>query len=343
MMDDRSEYTNKNSVYGSVDRFTLFPIKYYDPWNLYKKHVSSFWTVEEIDLTQDKKDWMTISPEERHYLSNILAFFVSADGIVGENLASRFYNDTDIPEVRCFYGFQLAMENIHAETYSLLLDTFITDSEEKDRLLNSISTIDIIGRKADWALKWINNTRSFMDRLIAFAVVEGVFFSGSFCSIFWFKKRGLFPGLSFSNEFISRDEALHCEFACLLYRLIKSGEIPHHKIRNYEGNIEEDEIKRIFKEAVSIEEDFIDYILPVEILDMNSSSMKRYIEYVADRLLLNLQCSKMFNVENPFPWMELISLQGKTNFFERRVSEYSKPMNVIKSVNDVFDPNALIQ
>jgi ribonucleoside-diphosphate reductase subunit M2 len=328
-------------AHNAIDRFTLFPIKYLEPWNLYKKHVSSFWIAEEIDLTQDKKDWSLISPEEKHYLSNILAFFVSADGIVGENLATKFYNDTDIPEVRCFYGFQLAMENIHAETYSLLLDTFITDSTEKNKLLNSINTIDIIGRKADWALKWIDSKKSFMDRLIAFAVVEGVFFSGSFCSIFWFKKRGLFPGLTFSNELISRDEALHCEFACLLYRLIKSGEIPYTKIKNYEGDIEEDEIKRIFKEAVNIEKDFIDYILPARIMDMDSDSMKRYIEYVADRLLLNLQCSKIFNVENPFPWMELISLQGKTNFFERRVSEYSKAMNVIKSVNDVFDSDAI--
>lgn len=317
----------------NIERFTLFPIKYQEIWDMYKKQVASFWTVEEIDLTQDKKDWSKISDQEKYYISNILAFFVSADGIVGENLASRFYNDTIIPEIRCFYGFQLAMENIHAETYSLLLDTFITDRKERNFLLNSIQNIDTIKRKAEWTMKWIDNSKSFIERLIAFAVVEGIFFSGSFCSIFWFKKRNLFPGLSFSNELISRDEGLHCEFACLLYRLIRD------KILNIsEGeHIEENRIKEIFLEAIQIEKDFIDYILPSPIYDMNSTLMKKYIEYISDRLLLNLGCSKIFNSDNPFSWMDLISLQGKTNFFERRVSEYQRPLNIIKSIDNVFD------
>lgn len=325
----------------TTQRFTLFPVKYPEIWSLYKKQVSSFWTVDEIDLTQDKKDWLKISDREKYYISRILAFFVSADGIVGENLASRFYNDTEIPEIRCFYAFQLAMEHIHAETYSLLLDTFITDEKEKSYLLDSINNIETIKRKADWTLKWIDQSLSFTERLIAFAIVEGIFFSGSFCSIFWFKKRGLFPGLSFSNELISRDESLHCEFTCMLYRLLSSNSLDCTKIRDYKGLVDESRIRVILKDAIEIEKSFIDYILPEPIYDMSSMKMKNYIECVSDKLMLNLGLSKVYNTENPFEWMELISLQGKTNFFERRVSEYQRSMSTIKESDDVFDMSLL--
>jgi ribonucleotide reductase beta subunit family protein with ferritin-like domain len=325
-----------------TERFCLFPIRYQEVWKMYKKQVASFWTSDEIDLSRDKTDWQRISDEERFFISRILAFFVSADGIVGENLATMFFSDTQIPEIRCFYGFQLAMENIHAETYSLLLDTLITDESEKLLLLNSIQSIDPIRKKANWTLKWIDNNSSFIERLIAFAIVEGVFFSGSFCSIFWFKKRGLFPGLSFSNELISRDESLHCEFACLLYKLISTNEIDVKKIRGIKNNtIPKQTVDQIITEAVDIEKEFIDYILPKQILDINAKLMKQYIEFVADRLLLNLGFQKIFYSENPFQWMEMISLEGKTNFFERRVSEYQKSLDKLEASDSVFDINVL--
>jgi ribonucleotide reductase beta subunit family protein with ferritin-like domain len=326
----------------SFERFTLFPIKYQEIWSMYKKQLLSFWTADEIDLSKDKIDWQKITDEERFFISRILAFFVSADGIVSENLALMFFNDTEIPEIRCFYGFQLAMENIHAETYSILLDTLITDEKEKIFLLKSIQTIEPIRKKANWILKWIDKNSSFLERLIAFAIVEGVFFSGSFCSVFWFKKRGLFPGLTFSNELISRDESLHCEFACLLYKLLKSNRIEDDKIKNYKNNpVSQETVEKIIKEAVSIEKEFIDYILPRQILDLNADLMKKYIEFVSDRLLLNLEFKKVFNTENPFQWMELISLEGKTNFFERRVSEYQKSLGKLSTSESVFDFNSL--
>jgi len=295
----------------SNDRFVLFPIKYNDIWEMYKKSVASFWTTEEIDLYQDLDDWNSLSDNEKHYVSHILAFFSASDGIVNENLALRFYDDVQIPEARCFYGFQIAIENIHAETYGLLIDTYIKDEKEKDYLFKAIDNIPCIKKKADWALKWIENTNSFAERLIAFAAIEGIFFSGSFCSIFWLKKRGLMPGLTFSNELISRDEGLHTDFACLLYKHIQ--EKPDFEV-----------VKQIIVEAVEFEQEFITEALPVSLIGMNAELMKQYIEFVADRLLRELGYNNIYNSENPFDWMEMISMEGKTNFFERRVSEYQK-------------------
>lgn len=325
----------------NTGRFTLFPIKNQEIWKMYKKQISSFWTPEEIDLSKDKTDWEKITEEEQFFISRILAFFVSADGIVGENLAKRFYSEIEIPEIRCFYGFQLAMENIHAETYSLLLDTFVKNDSEKDFLFQSLQTIETIRKKALWTLKWIESNSSFIERLIAFAIVEGVFFSGSFCSIFWFKKRGLFPGLSYSNELISRDESLHCEFACLLYKLITTNRLQLNTIADMSHGIQEETIREMITQAVEIEKEFIDFILPKQIMDMNAGLMKEYIEFVSDRLLLNLGFQKVFNSKNPFEWMELISLEGKTNFFERRVSEYQKPLNKLEAHDPVFDDSLL--
>lgn len=295
------------------DRFVLFPVKYHDIWNLYKKALASFWTADEIDLVQDMSDWTNkLTEDEKLFIKNILAFFAASDGIVLENLAARFMTEVQIPEARCFYGFQIAMENIHSETYSLLIDTYITDNQEKNHLFKAISTIPCIEKKAVWAIKWINSTASFATRLAAFAAVEGIFFSGSFCAIFWLKKRGLMPGLTFSNELISRDEGLHCDFACLLYSKLT------------ETRLSEGEMHRLIGEAVEIEKEFICDSLPVRLIGMNSDSMSTYIEFVSDRLLTSLGYSKLFNVQNPFDFMELISLQGKTNFFEKRVADYQK-------------------
>ncbi|WP_345029863.1 ribonucleotide-diphosphate reductase subunit beta [Ravibacter arvi] len=292
-------------------RFVLFPIKHNDIWQLYKQHEASFWTAEEIDLGPDKKDWEGLTPSERHFISHVLAFFAASDGIVNENLAVNFLSEVQYAEAKCFYGFQIAMENIHSETYSLLIDTYIKDPVEKDHLLRAIDTIPCVQKKAQWALKWIESP-NFAERLIAFAAVEGIFFSGSFCSIFWLKKRGLMPGLSFSNELISRDEGLHCQFACLLYTQHIVNKLP------------EERILEIILDAVEIEKEFISEALPVSLIGMNADLMKQYIEYVADFWLERLGCRKPFGTANPFDFMELISLPGKTNFFEKRVGDYQK-------------------
>ena len=294
------------------DRFVLFPIKHHDIWDMYKKAMASFWTAEEIDLYQDLDDWRNLNPQEKHYISHVLAFFSASDGIVNENLALRFYNDVQIPEARSFYGFQIAMENIHAETYGLLIDTYIKDEQEKNYLFHAIDNIPCIKKKADWALKWIYSNDNFAERLVAFAAIEGIFFSGSFCSIFWLKKRGLMPGLTFSNELISRDEGLHTDFACLLYK-------------DYiQDKPSRERIEELVREAVDFEQEFITDALPVSLIGMNADLMKEYIRFVADRLMITLGYDEIYNAKNPFDWMELISLQGKTNFFEKRVSEYQK-------------------
>ncbi len=293
------------------DRFVLFPITYGDIWEMYKKAEASFWTAEEIDLSQDIVDWEKLNDGERHFISHVLAFFAASDGIVNENLAVNFLAEVQYPEAKCFYGFQIMMENIHAETYSLLIDTYIKDEKEKDRLLHALDTVPCVGKKGEWAIKWINSD-SFVDRLLAFAAVEGIFFSGSFCSIFWLKKRGLMPGLSFSNELISRDEGLHTDFACLIYN-------------NYIKNkASKEKIHEIILGAVEIEKEFVTDALPVDLIGMNAKLMQQYIEFVADRLLVSLGLEKYYNATNPFDFMEMISLQGKTNFFEKRVAEYQK-------------------
>lgn len=293
------------------DRFVLFPIKHNDIWEMYKKAEASFWTAEEIDLSSDQNDWTAkLNDDERHFIKHVLAFFAASDGIVNENLAVNFMNEVQYPEARCFYGYQIMIENIHSETYSLLIDTYIKDAQEKDKLFHAIETIPAVKHKAEWALRWIGNG-GFAERLIAFAAVEGIFFSGSFCSIFWLKKRGLMPGLTFSNELISRDEGLHCDFACLLYSQLVN-QLPKEKV------------KEIITDAVSIEKEFVTEALPVRLIGMNADMMCQYIEFVADRLLVALGCSKAYNATNPFDFMELISLQGKTNFFEKRVAEYQK-------------------
>lgn len=292
-------------------RFVLFPIKHTDIWQMYKKHEASFWTAEEIDLGQDMKDWNGLNDGERHFISHVLAFFAASDGIVNENLAVNFLSEVQYAEAKCFYGFQIMMENIHSETYSLLIDTYIKNPQEKDHLLRAIDTVPCVQKKAEWALRWINNG-DFAERLIAFAAVEGIFFSGSFCSIFWLKKRGLMPGLSFSNELISRDEGLHCDFACLLYTDHIQNKLPKERVTE------------IIADAVRIEQEFVTDALPVSLIGMNAELMNRYIEFVADRLLVALGCDKIYNATNPFDFMEMISLQGKTNFFEKRVGEYQK-------------------
>ncbi|HRH02178.1 MAG TPA: ribonucleoside-diphosphate reductase small subunit [Bacteroidia bacterium] len=305
------------------DRFVLFPIKHRDIWEMYKKAEASFWTAEEIDLSPDGQDWENkLTPDEKHFIKHVLAFFAASDGIVNENLAVNFMNEVQYPEARCFYGFQIMMENIHSETYSLLIDTYIKDAKEKDGLFHAIETLDCVKKKAEWALKWISNG-SFAERLIAFAAVEGIFFSGSFCSIFWLKKRGLMPGLSFSNELISRDEGLHCDFACLLYEQLQNKLAPSR-------------VSEIIKNAVEIEKEFVTDALPVRLIGMNADLMCQYIEFVADRLLVALGCSKVYNAANPFDFMELISLQGKTNFFEKRVAEYQKSGVMGKKEDNVF-------
>lgn len=292
------------------DRFVLFPVQHEEVWEMYKKAEASFWTSEEIDLSHDLRDWERLNESEKHFIKHVLAFFAASDGIVNENLAVNFMREVQIPEARCFYGFQIMIENIHSETYSLLLDTYIKDSYEKRKLFGAIETIPCVKKKAEWALRWIKND-NFVERLVAFAAVEGIFFSGSFCSIFWLKKRGLMPGLSFSNELISRDEGLHCDFACLLYKMIQNKLSPE---RVYE----------IIGDAVEIEKEFVCDALPVDLIGMNSKLMSQYIEFVADRLIVALGYPKLFHATNPFDFMELISLQGKTNFFEKRVGEYQK-------------------
>jgi ribonucleotide reductase beta subunit family protein with ferritin-like domain len=297
------------------NRYVIFPIKQQDIWHMYKKAMSSFWTPEEIDLSKDMDDYIKLKEGEQHFIKNVLAFFAASDGIVNENLVERFCNEVQVLEAKFFYGFQIAIENIHSETYSLLIDTYIKDIQEKTRLLNAIDTIPSVKKKSDWALKWINDdTSSFGTRVIAFAAVEGIFFSGSFCSIFWLKKRGLMPGLCFSNELISRDEGLHTEFAVLMYSML------HDKP-------DEKEVIQIIQEAVSIEKEFIIESLPCSLIGMNKDLMSNYIEYVADRLLQMLKIDIVYKTANPFEWMELISIQGKTNFFEKRVGEYSNKAN----------------
>lgn len=294
------------------DRFVIFPIQHNDIWEFYKKAEASFWTAEEVDLSQDMHDWQNkLNKDERYFITHVLAFFAASDGIVNENLAINFIQEVQYPEARCFYGFQIMIENIHSEMYSLLIDTYVKDPIEKDYLLRAIETIPCVAKKADWALRWIESD-NFAERLIAFAAIEGIFFSGSFCSIFWLKKRGLMPGLTFSNELISRDEGLHCDFACLLYT------------NHMKNKLSEETVKQIITDAVTIEKEFVTDALPVRLIGMNADLMCQYIEFVADRLLIALGYTKIWNTTNPFDFMELISLQGKTNFFERRVGEYQK-------------------
>jgi ribonucleoside-diphosphate reductase beta chain len=292
------------------DRFVILPINYPRIWEMYKKHEASFWTAEEIDLSDDQKHWENLNDGERHFISHILAFFAASDGIVNENLAVNFMSEVQVPEARCFYGFQIMMENIHSETYALLIDTYVKDPAEKDRLFHAIDTVPAVHKKAEWALKWINNG-TFAQRLVAFAAVEGIFFSGSFCSIFWLKKRGLMPGLTFSNELISRDEGMHCEFACLLYSMLSE-------------KLSKEEATKIITDAVEIEKEFVTDALPVNLIGMNAKLMSQYIEFVADRWLVELGYDRVYNTTNPFDFMEMISLQGKTNFFEKRVGDYQK-------------------
>ncbi len=293
------------------NRFVMFPIQDQSIWNMYKKQVDCFWRAEEVDLSKDLKDWQTLNKDEKHFVKMILAFFAASDGIVLENLGLRFMTEVQLSEARAFYGFQIAMENIHSQMYSQLIDTYIDDREEKQTMFEALNNFDCIKKKADWAKKWINDNRSsFATRLVAFACVEGIFFSGAFCSIFWLKKRGLLPGLTFSNELISRDEALHTEFAVHLYSKLNK-------------KINKTRIIDIIKEAVEIEKEFINEALPCRLIGMNSSLMSQYIEFIADRLSVQLGYDKIYNSTNPFEFMELISVESKTNFFEKRVSEYA--------------------
>ncbi|TKY54057.1 Ribonucleoside-diphosphate reductase small chain A [Spatholobus suberectus] len=316
----RDEQKEEPILMEQSQRFCMFPIRYKQIWEMYKKAEASFWTAEEVDLSHDVQHWETLSVSEKHFIKHILAFFAASDGIVLENLAARFLSDVQIPEARAFYGFQIAMENIHSEMYSLLLETYIKDSREKHRLFNAIENLPCVARKAEWALSWIHSSTSFSERLVAFACVEGIFFSGSFCAIFWLKKRGLMPGLTFSNELISRDEGLHCDFACLLYSLLKKP-------------LSSEQVHKLVHEAVEIETEFVCEALPCALIGMNSALMSQYIKFVADRLLVALGYQRKYNVENPFDWMEFISLQGKANFFERRVGDYQKA-SVMSSLQD---------
>ena len=305
------------------DRFVMFPIENQAIWKMYKKQVECFWRCEEVDLVKDLTDWDTLNDKEQYFIKMILAFFAASDGIVLENLGTRFMSEVQLSEARAFYGFQIAMENIHSEMYSLLIETYVKDREEKHKLFNALENFPCIKRKGDWALKWINDKRAnFATRLIAFACVEGIFFSGAFCAIFWLKKRGLMPGLTFSNELISRDEALHTEFAILLYN-------------NLNKRNRKDKVYEIVKEAVSIEKEFILECLPCRLIGMNSNLMSQYIEFVADRLLVQLGYDKIYNVTNPFDFMEMISIEGKTNFFEKRVGEYA--LATKDKDTDIFD------
>ena len=294
------------------NRFVIFPIKHHDIWEWYKKMEASFWTAEEIDLSQDLNDWNNkLSVDEKYFIKHILAFFAASDGIVNENLAENFVNEVQYAEAKFFYGFQIMMENIHSETYSLLIDTYVKDEAEKNELFNALDVFPAIKKKADWALKWIESD-SFAERLIAFAAVEGIFFSGAFCSIYWLKKRGLMPGLTFSNELISRDEGVHCDFAVHLHN--------HHLV----NKVSKDRIRTIIVDALNIEREFITESLPVSLIGMNAGLMTQYLEFVADRLLVELGCDREYNTSNPFDFMDMISLQGKTNFFEKKVAEYQK-------------------
>lgn len=308
-------------------RFVLFPIQYQEVWQMYKKAEASFWTVEEVDLSKDQGHWENLKADEKHFISHILAFFAASDGIVNENLLENFSNEVQIPEARCFYGFQIAIENIHSEMYSILIDTYIRDSAEKSRLFNAISTMPAIAKKAEWALKWINRDSTFGERCVAFAAVEGIFFSGSFAAIFWLKKRGLMPGLTFSNELISRDEGLHTDFACLIHNMLQK-------------KPSKERVLEIVADAVRIEQEFLTDALPVALIGMNCDLMSQYIEFVADRLLVSLNHEKHFNVENPFDFMELISLEGKSNFFEKRVGEYQKAGVMSNSAQNAFSLDA---
>jgi len=294
------------------NRFVLFPIQHSDIWEMYKKQEASIWTAEELDLSPDLVDWESkLNDDERFFIKHVLAFFAASDGIVNENLAENFLSEVQYTEAKFFYGFQVMMENIHSETYSLLIDTYIKDTKEKNYLFNAIETFEPVKKKADWAMRWIDNG-SYAERLISFAAVEGIFFSGSFCSIFWLKKRGLMPGLTFSNELISRDEGLHCDFACMLYN--------NHLV----NKLPKEQVKKIIADAVEIEKEFVTESLPVRLIGMNSDLMSQYIEFVADRLLTELGNDKIYNTSNPFDFMDMINLQGKTNFFEKRVGEYQK-------------------
>lgn len=325
MSNDLTLTKNEPLLSEDVNRYVMFPIQDHDIWTMYKKQVESFWRVEEVDLSKDIASWNTLNPNEQYFIKMIIAFFASSDGIVLENLAIRFMKDIQLSEARAFYGFQIAMENIHSEMYSLLIDTYIKDPIEKDQLFKSLEIFPCIKKKADWAIKWINDSdSSFATRLLAFACVEGIFFSGAFCSIFWLKKRGKMPGLTFSNELISRDEALHTEFAVLLYS----------KLQN---KLDKNQVHTIIKDAVSIEKEFICEALPCKLISMNSTLMSSYIEFVADRLSVQLGCGLIYKTKNPFDFMELISIEGKTNFFEKRVGEYAL---ATKTKNDtVFDLN----
>ncbi|KAK4535379.1 hypothetical protein CDCA_CDCA04G1404 [Cyanidium caldarium] len=306
-------------------RFVLFPVRYSDLWDYYKRAVASFWTTDEVDLQQDLHDWLRLSADEQHFIKYVLAFFAASDGIVNENLALRFSGEVQVPEARSFYMFQMAMENIHSEMYSLLLDAYIKEPKEKDKLLSAIETLPCVKHKAEWALRWIGSEASYAERLVAFAAVEGIFFSGSFCAIFWLKKRGLMPGLTFSNELISRDEGMHCEFACCMFQHLQHQ--PPEWI-----------VQSIVADAVEHEKEFVCDALPVNLIGMNCRLMQRYIEFVADRLLMMLGLEPMYRVANPFDWMELISLNGKTNFFERRVGEYQKA-GVLANNGDTAEEN----
>ncbi|CAL5395561.1 unnamed protein product [Camellia sinensis] len=301
-------------------RFCMFPIRYPQVWEMYKKAEASFWTAEEVDLSQDVQQWDSLSDSEKHFISHVLAFFAASDGIVLENLAGRFLNDVKIPEARAFYGFQIAMENIHSEMYSLLLETYIRDSREKHRLFNAVENIPCVAQKAKWALDWIQSSSSFAERIVAFACVEGIFFSGSFCAIFWLKKRGLLPGLTFSNELISRDEGLHCDFACLLYSLL-------HK------QLQSQKVDHIVHEAVEIETQFVCEALPCALIGMNSTLMSQYIKFVADRLLVSLGCKRKYNVENPFDWMEFISTEAlSSDFIKEKPTSLREGWVIIKKL-----------
>lgn len=306
------------------NRFVLFPIEHDDIWKFYKQSEACFWTASEIDLHQDMHDWTNkLNDNERHFIKHVLAFFAASDGIVNENLAENMLSEVQYTEAKFFYGFQIMMENVHSETYSLLIDTYVSDNTEKDFLFNAIDNMPCVRKKAEWAMRWIDEG-SFAERLIAFAAVEGIFFSGSFCAIFWLKKRGLMPGLSFSNELISRDEGMHCDFACLLYN------------QHLENHLPKEMVRKVIKDAVEIEKEFVSDSIPVALIGMNADLMCQYIEFVADRLLIALNNEKVYHAENPFPWMELISLQGKTNFFERRVGDYQKAGVMADRAEQVF-------
>ncbi|KAH0484057.1 MAG: uncharacterized protein KVP18_004482 [Porospora cf. gigantea A] len=307
-------------------RTSLYPIKYGEAWEMYKQHEASYWTAEELDLAQDLKDWEQLKEDERHFIKMVLAFFSASDGIVMENLSAGFLADVKVPEFRCYYAFQNLMENIHSETYSLLIDEYVKDGVEKDRLFRAIETVHAVELKARWAAKWMNKNNSFAERVVAFTAVEGILFSGSFCAIFWLKKRGLMPGLTFSNELISRDEGIHTDFGCLLYGYL-------------ENKLPEECVQQIIREAVEAERVFICESLPCALIGMNSKQMTAYIEHVADRLLNCLGCDKIFGSANPFDWMELISVPGKTNFFEKRVGEYQKSGVMATKKDQVFKTN----